>query len=215
MAVKTERGGLVRQSVAVNSCSSLEKYAQHRKPENSQRQIIQHKDASDLPGECVACWLGVVPWTAHVLSEPLKCPRPFWDTGRWLMRGLATLLPLMVKEQIGRPPSKSLECGIVSFQRSDALGWQQDPSCWWKAELAWEAGYVMLHPACKKLGIGMLVINWLEFAQLNSSVMCLIICLKSFSSITFKTAGTDLSRFWNPCILVSVCPDIPSFQTCA
>ena len=67
------------------------------------------------------------------------------------MRGIATLPqgnqePLVVKDKVGRPPdelgvSKILECDIISFSALTLLVGLQEG-----------------HPACKTLGVGLLVI---------------------------------------------------------
>ena len=67
------------------------------------------------------------------------------------MRGMATLPPgnqelLVVRDKVGRPPyelgvSKSMECDIFPFSALTLLVGQQE----------W-------HPACKKLGVGLLVV---------------------------------------------------------
>ena len=75
-----------------------------------------------------------------------------WGTGiRGLMRGMATVLQgnqelLVVRDKIGRPPgelgvSKSTECDIFPVSALTLLVWRQEG-----------------HPACKKLGVGLLVV---------------------------------------------------------
>jgi len=70
---------------------------------------------------------------------------------RGLMRGMATLPQgnqelLMVRHKVGRPPgelwvSKSMECDIFPFGDLTLLVGRQEG-----------------HPACKKLGVGLLVV---------------------------------------------------------
>ena len=67
------------------------------------------------------------------------------------MRGMATLPQgnqelLVVRDKVGRPPSelgvsKSIECDIFTFSALILLVGQQEG-----------------HPACKKLGVGLLVV---------------------------------------------------------
>ena len=75
-----------------------------------------------------------------------------WGTGiRGLMRGMATVLQgnqelLVVRDKVGRPPgelgvSKSTECDIFPVSALTLLVWRQEG-----------------HPACKKLGVGLLVV---------------------------------------------------------
>jgi len=79
-----------------------------------------------------------------------------WGTGiRGLMRGMATVLQGnqdcqdqegVVRDKVGRPPgelgvSKSTECDIFPVSALTLLVWRQEG-----------------HPACKKLGVGLLVV---------------------------------------------------------
>ena len=68
-----------------------------------------------------------------------------------LMRGMATLLQgnqelLVVKDKVGRPPgelgvNKSMECDIFPFSALTLLVGRQEG-----------------HPACKKLGVGLMMV---------------------------------------------------------
>ena len=70
---------------------------------------------------------------------------------RGLMRGMATLPQgnqeqLVIRDKVGRPPgelgvSKSMECNIFPFSALTLLVGRQEG-----------------HPACKKLGVGLLVV---------------------------------------------------------
>ena len=103
----------------------------------------------------------------------IKAPKMFWKiyflyvlwgTGiRGLVRGMATLPQsnqelLVVRDKVGRPPgelgvSKSMECDIFPFNALTLLAGQQEG-----------------HPACKKSGVGLLVvIIWLELCTIYSS----------------------------------------------